>query len=235
MIRSVERMTYTGVHLLLEGDPVCGGATSGWCRAQLMRELALILNRKRVQRGAIDFDMPEPLIEFDEFGEMIGVKRSPRNIAHRLIEEFMLSANEAVASHLEQAEIPSLFRIHDKPDPKRVMEFEEIATHFGYSLGIGALPVKRFRMVVRGRDGRKIRKEVELADDVAISPRNYQKLIASVEGKPEERILSYLMLRSLKQARYSAENRGHFALAASSYTHFTSLFDAIRTLLSTVF
>ena len=96
-------------------------------RFELMQELALILNRKRIQRGAIDFDMPEPLIEFDEFGEMTGVKRSPRNIAHRLIEEFMLAANEAVASHLEQAGIPSLFRIHEKPDPKRVLEFEEIA------------------------------------------------------------------------------------------------------------
>jgi ribonuclease R len=223
VIRSVERMTYTDVHALLEGDPALRQRYERLApRFELMRELALILNRKRVQRGAIDFDMPEPLIEFDEFGEMAGVKRSPRNIAHRLIEEFMLAANEAVASHLEQAEIPSLFRIHEKPDPKRVMEFEEIATHFGYSLGIGSLPVKRFRMAVRGRDGRKTRKDVVLADDLAISPRNYQKLIASVEGKPEERILSYLMLRSLKQARYSAENRGHFALAAQSYTHFTS-------------
>src|SRR5207237_8417738 len=113
----------------------------------------LLLNRKRAQRGSIDFDMPEPLIEFDEFGEMIGVKRSPRNIAHRLIEEFMLAANEAVASNLEQAGIPSIFRIHEKPDPKRVMEFEEVAAHFGYSLGIGAKPVKRFRATERQRDG----------------------------------------------------------------------------------
>jgi ribonuclease R len=224
VIRSVERMTYTDVHALLEGD---AGLRERYhrliSRFELMRELALVLNRKRVQRGAIDFDMPEPLIEFDEFGEMTGVTRSPRNIAHRLIEEFMLAANEAVASHLEQAGIDSLFRIHEKPDPKRVMEFEEIATHFGYSLGIGAIPVKRFRMVERGRDGRKVRKVIETADDnLAISPRNYQKLVAKIEGKPEERILSYLMLRSLKQARYSAENRGHFALAAGSYTHFTS-------------
>ena len=224
IIRSAERMTYTDVHALLEGDVALRTRYAPLvARFELMRELALVLNRKRVQRGAIDFDMPEPLIEFDEFGEMIGVKRSPRNIAHRLIEEFMLAANEAVAAHLENAGIPSLFRIHEKPDAKRVMEFEEIATHFGYSLGIGALPVKRFRVADRGRDGRRGRKEVVLADDsVAISSRNYQKLIAQIEGKPEERILSYLMLRSLKQARYSAENRGHFALAASSYTHFTS-------------
>jgi ribonuclease R len=225
VIRSVERMTYTDVHALLEGDAALRQRYVRLNeRFELMRELALVLNQKRIRRGAIDFDMPEPLIEFDEFGEMAGVTRSPRNIAHRLIEEFMLSANEAVASHLEQAGIASIFRIHEKPDPKRVLEFEEIATHFGYSLGIGALPVKRFRtQPIRRRDGKMVRKEIVLADEgVAISSRNYQKLIAQIEGKPEERILSYLMLRSLKQARYSAENKQHFALAATSYTHFTS-------------
>ncbi len=224
VIRSAERMTYTDVHAVLEGDAALRTRYERLIpRFELMRELALVLNRKRVHRGAIDFDMPEALIEFDQFGEMTGVSRSERNIAHRLIEEFMLAANEAVASHLEQLDIASLFRIHEKPDPKRVMEFEEIATHFGYSLGIGALRVKRFHVAVRGRDGRKARQTIETADDtLPITPRNYQKLIAKLEGKPEERILSYLMLRSLKQARYSAENRGHFALAAPSYTHFTS-------------
>jgi ribonuclease R len=225
VIRSVERMTYTDVHALLEGDAALRQRYAGLNdRFELMRELALVLNQKRLKRGSIDFDMPEPLIQFDEFGEMAGVTRSPRNIAHRLIEEFMLSANEAVASHLEQAEIASIFRIHEKPDPKRVLEFEEIASHFGYSLGIGAVPVKRFRtQPMRRRDGKMVRKDTVIADDsVAISSRNYQKLIAQIEGKPEERILTYLMLRSLKQARYSAENKGHFALAATSYTHFTS-------------
>ncbi|HTB19990.1 MAG TPA: RNB domain-containing ribonuclease, partial [Bryobacteraceae bacterium] len=225
VIRSVERMTYTAVHALLEGDLALRERYARLIgRFELMRELALVLNQKRIRRGSIDFDMPEPLIQFDEFGEMAGVTRSPRNIAHRLIEEFMLSANEAVASHLEQAGIASIFRIHEKPDPKRVLEFEEIATHFGYSLGIGAIPVKRFRtQPMRRRDGKMVRKEIVVADDsLSISSRNYQKLIAQIEGKPEERILSYLMLRSLKQARYSAENRGHFALAAASYTHFTS-------------
>ncbi|MGD0131671.1 MAG: VacB/RNase II family 3'-5' exoribonuclease [Bryobacteraceae bacterium] len=225
VIRSAERMTYTAVHALLEGDTALRERYAPLIpRFELMRELALVLNQKRIRRGAIDFDMPEPLIEFDEFGEMAGVSRSPRNIAHRLIEEFMLSANEAVASHLEQAGIASIFRIHEKPDPKRVMEFEEIATHFGYSLGIGAIPIKRFRtQPMRRRDGKMVRKEIVIAEDsVAISSRNYQKLIAQIEGKPEERILTYLMLRSLKQARYSAENKGHFALASPSYTHFTS-------------
>lgn len=224
VIRSVERMTYTNVHLLLEGDPAQRERYARLIpRFELMQELALVLNRKRIRRGSIDFDLPEPLIEFGEFGEMTGVTRSPRNFAHRLIEEFMLSANEAVASHLETAEIPSLYRIHEQPEGKRVMEFEEIAAHFGYSLGVGAIPVKRFPVVERGRDGRKVRKDVVMAaGTVLVTSRQYQKLVAKIEGKPEERILSYLMLRSLKQARYSEQNKGHFALAAPSYTHFTS-------------
>src|SRR5581483_11428715 len=152
VIRSAERMTYTNVHLLLEGDaglreryrPLAG-------RFELMQELALVLNRKRVRRGSIDFDLPEPLIEFNEFGEMTGVKRAPRNIAHRIIEEFMLAANEAVASHLAGAG-PSIFRIHEPPDPRRVMDFEEVASHFGVSLGVGAIPVKKFSYADKRRD-----------------------------------------------------------------------------------
>ena len=217
-------MTYTHVHALLEGDealreryrPLVG-------RFELMQELALILNRKRYRRGSIDFDLPEPLIEFDEFGEMTGVKRSPRNIAHRLIEEFMLAANEAVANHVEAAGFPFVYRIHEVPDPKRVVDFEEIATHFGYSLGARDMSSKKFRMTDKHRDGRKGGNDVTLPDpNFKIHSRHYQKLIAKLEGKPEERILSYLMLRSLKQARYSEENVGHFALASDCYTHFTS-------------
>jgi ribonuclease R len=224
VIRSVERMTYTGVHQLLEGDAALRERYQPLvARFELMRELALILNRKRVKRGSIDFDLPEPLIEFDEWGEMTGVTRAPRNIAHRIIEEFMLSANEAVASHLENSGIPSIYRIHEKPDPRRVLEFEEAAAHFGYSLGVGAIPVKRFGYTDRHGDGSKKRREVELpASEISISPRNYQRLVAKLEGKPEERVLNYLMLRSLKQARYSEKNEGHFALAAACYTHFTS-------------
>ena len=211
VIRSVERMTYTAVHKVLEGDPELNVRYSALVpRFQMMRELALLLNRKRQRRGSIDFDLPEPLLEFDEFGEMTGVTRAPRNIAHRLIEEFMLAANEAVAAHIEAAGEPMIFRIHDRPDPKRVIEFEEIATQFGYSLTPGAAPVKKFKT------------EVVALDNPLLTSRNYQKLVAKIEGKPEERILSYLMLRSLKQARYSDLNVGHFALAATSYTHFTS-------------
>lgn len=224
VIRSAERLTYTNVHLVLEGDR---GLRKRYAHLadslELMRELALVLNRKRTRRGSIDFDLPEPLIEFDEWGEMVGVRRAPRNIAHRIIEEFMLAANEAVASHLETAGVSSIFRIHEPPDPKRVMDFEDVAAHFGYSLVQGALPVKRFPMVDRKRDGRKVRKDLVLADErLTVSSRNYQRLVAKIEGKPEERILNYLMLRSLKQARYSADNPGHFALGADTYTHFTS-------------
>ncbi len=224
VIRSVERMTYTDVHLLLEGDARLRDRYKALtARFELMRELALILNRKRVKRGSIDFDLPEPQIEFDEWGMMVGVTRAPRNIAHRIIEEFMLAANEAVAGHLEVSGMTSIYRIHELPDPKRVMEFEEAAARFGYSLGIGAVPVKKFANVLRTRDGHKLRRDITLADSsVKVSPRNYQKLVAKIEGKPEERILNYLMLRSLKQARYSTDNVGHFALATASYTHFTS-------------
>ena len=224
VIRSAERMTYTDVHLLLEGD---AGLRERYrplvSRFELMKELALVLNKKRVRRGSIDFDLPEPLIEFDQWGAMVGVTRAPRNIAHRLIEEFMLAANEAVAAHMENAGIEAIYRIHEKPDPKRVMEFEEVAAHFGVSLGIGAIPVKRFGITDKRRDGARKRSEVVLADaSVGITSRHYQKLVAKIEGKPEERILSYLMLRSLRQARYSTGNEGHFALAAKTYTHFTS-------------
>jgi ribonuclease R len=224
IIRSAHRMTYTKVHQILEGDAEAREVYADMTgHFELMKELALILNQKRIRRGAIDFDLPEPLIEFDEFGKMVGVVRSPRNIAHRIIEEFMLSANEAVAGHLEGLEIPSIYRVHETPDPKRVLDFEEIAATFGYSLGIGAMPVKRFVMAEHKRDGRKVRRNLEIADpQFMISSRNYQKLIKQIDGKPEERVLSYLMLRSLKQARYSEDNDGHFALAATSYTHFTS-------------
>jgi len=215
VIRSAARMTYTEVHGLIEAGR--GG------RYDTMRELALILNRARTRRGAIDFDLPEPLVEFDEFGEMTGVSRSPRNIAHRIIEEFMLAANEAVASHIEGAGRASIYRIHELPDPQRVMEFEEIAAQFGLSLGVGPLPVKRFGISGRRREGARERREIVLpAGGLKVTPRHYQRLVAKLEGRPEERILHYLMLRSLKQARYSARNAGHFALASPCYTHFTS-------------
>jgi ribonuclease R len=167
--------------------------------------------------------LPEPLIEFDEFGEMTGIARSPRNIAHRIIEEFMLAANEAVAGHIAQSGWPMVYRIHEPPDPKKVLEFEEVAAHFGVSLVEGHVPGRRYSTTTRHRDGRKTRQEVVVADaQMKVPSRQYQKLVAKIEGRPEERILSYLMLRSLRQARYSARNVGHYALASECYTHFTS-------------
>jgi ribonuclease R len=222
VIRSAERMTYTNVHLILEGDPAQRERYAPLVeRFETMRELAEILQRKRYRRGSIDFDLPEPLIQFDETGVMTGVGRSPRNIANRIIEEFMLAANEAVAAHLE-LQPAAIYRVHEQPDPKRIMEFEEVAAQFGYSLGVGAIPVSRNRYKEKSPDGRKTYKDVVTPKEIKLSSKAYQKLVAKIEGKPEERILSYLMLRSLKQARYSEENTGHFALAATHYTHFTS-------------
>jgi ribonuclease R len=225
IIRSVERMTYTDVNAIIEGDETLRRRYSGVsANFDLMYELAQILNRKRVKRGSVDFDLPEPVIEFDEFGLMKTIAPSERNWAHRLIEEFMLAANETVAAHLEQR-VASLYRIHEKPDPKRVYEFETVAAGFGYSLGVGALPVKRMEMRADKRSqygtGRRATR-IELPEEVHVTPRMYQKLAQKIAGKPEERILAYLMLRSLKQARYSEVNDGHFALAAPVYTHFTS-------------
>jgi ribonuclease R len=226
VIRSAERMTYTAVNAVIEGDAAARERYAPlMAMFELMRDLAVILHRKREKRGSIDFDLPEPVIEFDEFGLMKSIARSERNIAHRLIEEFMLSANECVAGHLESKRIASLYRIHEKPDAKRVYDFEVIAATFGYSLGVGPLPIHRAQMKTDRRaaygTGKRVR-EIEVPKEVHITPRMYQKLTEKIAGKPEERILSYLMLRSLKQARYSEENLGHFALAATSYTHFTS-------------
>jgi ribonuclease R len=226
VIRSAERMTYTAVNAVIEGDAEARQRYAAQVEHfERMRDLAMILNRKRERRGSIDFDLPEPVIEFDEFGLMKSITRSERNIAHRLIEEFMLSANECVAHYLENKRIASLYRIHEKPDAKRVYDFEVIAATFGYSLGVGALPIERMQLKGDRRanygTGKRAR-DIEVPKEVHITPRMYQKLTAKIAGKPEERILSFLMLRSLKQARYSEENQGHFALAAPTYTHFTS-------------
>jgi ribonuclease R len=231
VIRSTERMTYTNVNKILEGDPEMSqryAALAGEFRR--MKELALLLNARRSARGSIDFDLPEPVIEFDEMGRMVAIVRSERNIANRIIEEFMLAANEAVAAYLERRGIASLHRVHEKPDPKRVLEFEELAHAFGYSLGVEDLAARRIpvrhgevRPAGRERHGRMRAMEIVLpAGEMDIRPQHYQRLTEKIAGKPEERILSYLMLRSLKQARYAAEPLGHFALAADQYTHFTS-------------
>src|SRR5262249_23035463 len=220
VIRSAERMTYTNVHKILEGDaemteryaPLAGNF-------RRMKQLALLLNNKRVARGSIDFDLPESIIEFDEQGRMLSIVRSARNIAHRIIEEFMLAANEAVAQYLERRGVASLHRVHEKPDPKKVIEFEELAHAFGYSLGVEDIVERRVgvrhgrvqpaarrgeRESRRGRT-RPMSVTVPATEEVDIRPQHYQRLTEKIAGKPEERILSYLMLRSLKQARYAVD------------------------------
>src|SRR4029077_4238186 len=129
----------------------------------------------------------------NEEGAVLGIAKSVRLFSHRIVEEFMILANEVVARHLEERDIPSLYRVHEEPDPMKVEEFSEIVSGFG------------LKFAPRNAQ-----------------PSEFQKFIKSIEGRPEERMLSYLMLRSFKQARYSEENPGHFGLASDSYTHFTS-------------
>ncbi|HME57423.1 MAG TPA: VacB/RNase II family 3'-5' exoribonuclease, partial [Terracidiphilus sp.] len=218
VIRSAARMTYTEVHAILENDAETRARYAALVpEFERMHKLAVLMNKRREQRGSIDFDLPEPVIEFDEQGQMRGITKSERTWANRLIEEFMLEANECVATWLEDLGVPSLYRIHEKPEPSRVVQFEELAASFGYSLGLGALPVRRIQTRAERRDARgqgRMPRVHEVPEDIPVTPRMYQKLAAKIEGKPEERILSYLMLRSLKQARYSEINEGHFALAA---------------------
>jgi ribonuclease R len=256
IIRSVRRMTYTGVQHCINASP----AAAQWnqytritpeptsedlgererialeapnlpAAFDAMLQLALRLNAKRVRRGSIDFDLPEPIVQFDPDGNMKAIVRSERGWSHRLIEEFMLSANECVATWLEQQGIPSIYRIHEMPDPKRIVDFEETAATFGHSLGLGNLPVRKLTMKSDRRDNRqrssrgkdsRAPQQHEIPESIPVTPQLYQKLVRRISGTPEERILAYLMLRSLKQARYAEQNEGHFALASPSYTHFTS-------------
>ncbi|HTH53794.1 MAG TPA: RNB domain-containing ribonuclease [Edaphobacter sp.] len=226
IIRSAKRMTYTQVQAILDGDAETRLQFQELVpEFERMHDLALRLNRKRKHRGSIDFDLPEPVVQFDPEGNMQAIVRSERGWSHRLIEEFMLAANECVAHWIEANGIPGIYRIHETPDPKRIVEFEETASQFGYTLGFSSLPVKRVqtrgdRREARG-SGRGV-KTHEVPDAIPVTPQMYQRLTAKIQGKPEERILSYLMLRSLKQARYSEKNVGHFALASPCYTHFTS-------------
>jgi ribonuclease R len=238
MIRSAERMTYTNVNKVLEGDPEMTAQYAALAHHfRDMKELALLLNARRNGHGSIDFDLPEPVIEFDKEQKMINITRSERNIAHRLIEEFMLAANRAVAHYLLHRAIPALHRVHEKPDARKVLEFEELARAFGYSLGVEGLhqreiAVRHGRLPAPAKAGRpdsyghgrerEMRVALPSSADLRITPQHYQRLVHKIAGKPEERILSYLMLRSLKQARYAADSLGHFALGFDEYTHFTS-------------
>jgi ribonuclease R len=197
IIRSDARMTYTAVNAILtDNDP----ATMAQYRElvpmfELMGELFTVLNDRRHRRGSVDFDMPEALVVLNEDGFISDIVASERNIAHRLIEEFMLLANETVARHLESRGMPTLYRIHEPPDPLKVLQFEEFISAFGFSLA---------------------------APENGVRPKHFQKLVEKIRGNPAERPIAFLMLRTMQKARYDPMNVGHFGLAAESYAHFTS-------------
>src|SRR5436305_1575949 len=160
-----------------------------------MRKQIHVMNDTQQRSGSIDFDMNEAEVIIDEAGQVEAITALERNVAHRLIEEFMLLANETVASYLEAQQAPALYRVHEEPDILKVSKFEDFISGFGYSLG---------------------------APVTALRPRHFQKLIERIHGKPEEKPIAFLMLRTMQKARYAPENLGHFGLAAPSYTHFTS-------------
>ncbi len=197
VINSNERMTYNAVNgILTDGDKALLTQYEPLVPMfEMMRELFQILNDARRRRGSIDFDLNEAEVIVDEGGVVEAIIALKRNVAHRLIEEFMLLANETVASYLEAQSAPALYRIHEEPDILKVAKFEEFVSGFGYSL---AAPVTGLR------------------------PHHFQKLLERIDGKPEEKPIAFLMLRTMQKARYAPENLGHFGLAASSYTHFTS-------------
>jgi ribonuclease R len=197
VIHSHARMTYTEVNgILTDRDPQLVEKYAPLVpKFELMGELFRVLNDARRRRGSIDFDLHEAEVVMDEGGMVEAIIALQRNVAHRLIEEFMLLANETVASYLEGQGMPALYRIHEEPDVLKVAKFEEFVSEFGYSLG---------------------------APLTTLRPRHFQKLLEKVQGKPEEKPIAFLMLRTMQKARYAPENLGHFGLAASSYTHFTS-------------
>jgi ribonuclease R len=196
VIRSAARLTYTQVADLLEGrssqKTLSPEITSMLRRAEALRER---LENRRRARGSVDFDLPAPTILLDVEGVMTGIKIEPRNRAHRMIEEFMLAANEAVATWLTTHRVPGLFRVHDNPDPLKIEGLAAFAKSLGLSLK-------------SGRGG--------------VRPGDIQRLLDEAEGLPAYPVVAQLSLRSMKQARYSGEDTGHFGLAAPHYLHFTS-------------
>lgn len=194
LIKSGERMTYSSVRkILIDQDPAEREKYDYLLKDfELMEELCGILRSGRLERGSLDFDLPEPEIILDLQGNPEAIIRAERNFAHMIIEEFMIAANEAVAEHLEGLGVPSLYRIHEEPDPMKLEDIMKVVR-----------PLHRL--------GKK-----------TLKPKDFSVLLRSIKGAPEEEIINYLVLRSLKQARYSPINVGHFGLASESYTHFTS-------------
>ena len=197
VIHSDARMTYTEVNAIVsDHDPEVTKRYRDLVPLfEMMRELFEILNRRRHRRGSIDFDLKEPEIVLDDEGMVEEIIALERNVAHRIIEEFMLVANETVAQYLSDNDVPTLYRIHEDPDPLKVEQFQEFISTLGYALG---------------------------AEADQIRPRHFQKIVEKMRGTPEEKPIAFLMLRTMQKARYDAENLGHFGLAAASYTHFTS-------------
>lgn len=197
VIRSDRRMTYTAVNAIVtDHDPQVTAEYAEFAEMfLLMKELADILRKKRHARGSIDFDFPESKIVLDEKGKPLEIKAYERNAVTRIIEDFMLLANETVAEDYFWQELPFLYRTHDKPDEDRMKRLGTFINNFGY--------------VLRMPGGQ-------------VYPKEIQKLLDKVEGTPEELLISRLTLRSMKQAKYTTENTGHFGLAARYYTHFTS-------------
>jgi ribonuclease R len=197
VIHSDARMTYTAVNAILtDHDPAVVEQYRPLVPMfELMRELFVILNQRRRRRGSIDFDLPEAQVILSDEGRIEAIIATERNIAHRIIEEFMLLANETVAAHLVEHDVPALHRVHEAPDLKKVEEFEAFITTLGYSLA---------------SSGGQIR------------PKHFQKLIDRIKGEPAERPIAALMLRTMQKARYDATSLGHFGLAADYYAHFTS-------------
>jgi len=196
VIHSNERLTYTIVRkILLDGDAELKRKFEPLLPSlELMADLSQTLRQKRIERGALDFDLPEPEIILDLQGETEGIIRAERNLAHQIIEEFMIAANEAVAHFLEENGFPSIYRIHEPPKGEAVDEFRRFVSHLGH----------------------KMKKD---AEDPS---KELQRVLREVKGRPEERVVNNILLRSMKWAKYSANNVGHFGLASKSYTHYTS-------------
>ena len=197
VIRTTERMTYTDVRkILVDEDPEIMERYAGLVDTfRQMRDLAMGLRQKRMRRGAIDFDFAEAKVIVDDKGKPVDIVKRERSIAEQIIEEFMLAANETVAEHFHWLKVPFLYRVHEEPDSEKLMAFIQFAGNFGY--------------VVPGKGH-------------SVHPRALQNLLEEIRGTKEETVISTMMLRSMKQAKYDAESLGHFGLAAEFYTHFTS-------------
>lgn len=207
------RMSYSEVQKVLDGDETAReGCMEAVPMLEEMARLSQALRKKRRERGAVDFDFPESKIRLDAEGNPVEIVPYERNDATKLIEDFMLAANETVAQHFYWLELPFLYRVHDTPDGDRMKELAVFLQNFGYRLHLGGSGKKKGG---KGKGGIS-------AQDVQVHPKQLQKLLDQIEGTPEEAMLARLILRSMRRAFYSPECTGHFGLAASCYCHFTS-------------